>query len=58
MSVKDCSKIFIRSKKTGKFLFFLRDNKPDIPHPNKWDLLGGGMEEGETPQQAVEREIK
>jgi len=58
MAVTDGSKIFIKNKQTGKYLFFLRDDKSSIPHPNKWDLLGGGMKDGETPQEAVEREIK
>jgi len=26
--------------------------------PNKWGLVGGGIEKGETPQKAVEREIE
>ena len=26
--------------------------------PNKWALVGGGLDKGETPQQAVEREIE
>ncbi len=55
--VKDGSKIFIKSKQTGKFLFFLRDDKPTIPNPNTWDLLGGGTEGNETPEETVRREV-
>lgn len=33
-----------------EFLFYLRDNKPGIPFPQHWDLFGGHVEEGETPE--------
>jgi 8-oxo-dGTP diphosphatase len=42
----------------GKFLLALRDNKPGIPFPNHWDLIGGHVEEGETPEEAMVREVK
>jgi 8-oxo-dGTP diphosphatase len=42
----------------GKFLLALRDNKPWIPFPNHWDLIGGHVEEGETPEEAMLREVK
>ena len=42
----------------GKFLLYLRDNKPDIPFPNHWDLIGGHVEDGETPEEALVREFK
>jgi 8-oxo-dGTP diphosphatase len=42
----------------GEFLLALRDNKPGIPFPDHWDLIGGHVEEGETPEEALEREIK
>ena len=42
----------------GEFLLALRDNKPTIPFPNCWDLIGGHVEEGETPEQALIREYK
>ena len=41
----------------GKLLIYLRDDKPDIPFPNYWDLFGGHVEKGETPEIALEREI-
>jgi len=42
----------------GRLLLMLRDNKPTIPYPNHWGLIGGHIEEGETPQEAVKREVK
>jgi 8-oxo-dGTP diphosphatase len=42
----------------GEFLLYLRDNKPSIPFPDHWDLIGGHVEEGETPEEALVREIK
>ena len=42
----------------GEFLLYLRDNKPGIPFPNHWDLIGGHIEEGETPEEALVREVR
>lgn len=42
----------------GRILLMLRDDKPDIPFPNHWDIIGGQVEKGETPEQAVIREVK
>lgn len=42
----------------GKVLLQLRDNKPDIPYPNRWGTFGGQIEEKETPEEAITREIR
>ncbi len=42
----------------GEFLLALRDNKSWIPFPHHWDLIGGHVEEGETPEEALVREVK
>lgn len=42
----------------GRLLVYLRDNRPDIPFPNHWDFFGGHVEEGETPDEALVREVK
>lgn len=42
----------------GKILLVLRDNNPRIPYPNVWNTPGGGIEEGETPSEALIRELK
>lgn len=42
----------------GELFLALRDNKPGIPFPNHWDLIGGHIEKGETPEEALVREVK
>lgn len=37
---------------------YLRDNKPHIPFPGRWDLPGGGREFDETPAQCAMREVE
>ncbi|MGB8491653.1 MAG: NUDIX domain-containing protein [Bacteroidales bacterium] len=41
-----------------EILLYLRDNKPGIPFPRHWDLIGGHAEEGETPEEALKREFR
>ncbi len=40
----------------GKVL--LQQRSDDVPQPGKWSLFGGSVEAGETPEQALVREIK
>jgi 8-oxo-dGTP diphosphatase len=42
----------------NQILLILRDNITTIPYPNMWDLPGGHLEERETPEQAIRREMK
>jgi 8-oxo-dGTP diphosphatase len=42
----------------GKLLIYLRDDNPDIPFPNHWDFFGGHVEDGETPEDALVREVR
>ncbi len=41
----------------GKILLQLRDDKPAIPYPDCWGTFGGQVEPGETPDEAIRREI-
>lgn len=41
----------------GKLLLYQRDNRRDIDYPGYWAPLGGQVEEGESPLEAVRREI-
>ncbi|MCJ7772448.1 MAG: NUDIX domain-containing protein [Desulfobacterales bacterium] len=56
MKRRGCSIIFVNDKK--QVLLFLRDDKPDIPFPNMWDVPGGHVEENETQEQCIVREMK
>lgn len=42
----------------GELLLLLRDDIPSIGHPNHWNLVGGGIEDGESPEQAAIREAE
>jgi len=41
----------------GRYVMQLRDDKPDIWYPNHWGCFGGAVEAGESPEQALEREL-
>jgi len=55
--MKQIASIILENDK-GEILLYLRDNKPDIPFPDYWDLIGGHIEDGETPEEALVREVK
>ena len=42
----------------NRLLLYQRDDKPEITFPNHWDFFGGHLEEGETPQETLVREVK
>ena len=41
----------------GRVLLQLRDDKRTIPYPNCWGTFGGQVEDGETPEHAIVREV-
>ena len=48
--------IFINDKQ--QILLFLRDDKPGLPYRNMWDVPGGHVEDDETPEDCIVREMK
>ncbi|MCF7859365.1 MAG: NUDIX hydrolase [Candidatus Cloacimonetes bacterium] len=50
------SMIFLNRDK--KVLLFLRDNKPGLPYRDMWDIPGGHVDKGETPESCIIREMK
>ncbi|EKD25629.1 MAG: hypothetical protein ACD_80C00011G0016 [uncultured bacterium (gcode 4)] len=48
--------IFENDKK--QILLLLRDNKPNIPFPNTWDMIGWHVEDDETFEEALVREVQ
>jgi 8-oxo-dGTP diphosphatase len=41
----------------GRLVLQLRDDSPSLLYPNCWATLGGRIEDGETPDQALAREL-
>ncbi len=42
----------------GRYLVQLRDQKPDIFYPGHWGLFGGAVDPGESPHDALRRELR
>jgi 8-oxo-dGTP diphosphatase len=55
MKRKGASIIFVNNK--NEILLLLRDNIPNIPYPNMWDLPGGHVEDNESPEESIIREM-
>ncbi|OGF22900.1 hypothetical protein A2Y83_00845 [Candidatus Falkowbacteria bacterium RBG_13_39_14] len=55
--MKKIAAIILENDKGG-ILLYLRDNKSTIPFPHHWDLFGGHVEDGETVEEALVREVK
>lgn len=41
----------------NELLMLLRDDIPNIPFPDMWDIPGGKVEPGEIPEETVKREM-
>ena len=51
-----CASIILENME-GEVLLLLRDNKSTITFPNHWTLIGGKVEDGESPEMAAHREL-
>jgi 8-oxo-dGTP diphosphatase len=45
-------------EREGRWLLQLRDDIEAIVHPGTWGLFGGHLDPGETPEQALRRELE
>ena len=55
LRVQGVSAIPINSE--GKILLQQRDDRPDLSYPGHWTTFGGKVEVGETPDEALRREL-
>ncbi|MEP4379705.1 MAG: NUDIX domain-containing protein [Alphaproteobacteria bacterium] len=55
--VPDDAAVAIIRDDEGKYLLQHRDEKPGIFFPDHWGFFGGALEPGETPAQALIREL-
>lgn len=55
MKRKGSSIIFV--DQANRMLLFLRDDFPGLPYANMWDIPGGHVEPGETPEECIVREM-
>ena len=55
MKRQGASIIFVNNQ--NQVLLILRDDRPDIPYPNMWDVPGGHVETNETVEQCIIREM-
>jgi 8-oxo-dGTP diphosphatase len=56
MKRKGASIIFVNEE--NQILLVLRDDLPDLPYANMWDVPGGHVEQNETPEECIVREIQ
>jgi hypothetical protein len=49
--------VIFHIRATDEFLFFRRDDKPTIPYPDRVCPIGGGRDPGESPDEAIRREV-
>jgi 8-oxo-dGTP diphosphatase len=56
MKQRGASIIFLNDQ--NEVLLFLRDDFPAIQCPNMWDLPGGKIEDDETPEACIVREMR
>lgn len=48
----------ILTNKSREILLIRRENRPDIPAPGKWTLVGGHVEVHESSEEALVREVE
>ncbi|GAA1973117.1 NUDIX hydrolase [Kitasatospora viridis] len=56
-AVRPRGAVAIIANRRGQLLMHLRDDFGWIAWPNHWSLLGGGCDPGETPGEAIVREL-